>query len=496
MVLDNDTRGWIMTALSGIACMLGASIICVDLIICRIPGKQDFKIQNSDAFLSSSLSLSSGVMLFSALYNMLPSAKSSLQKGGFSPAEASWMLIGLFMAGAVGIQVLSRILHHYIPSHVVDCDHTHEDEEQGHKHDHDHGHGHKAHSSRKAESTEHDHLTMSQSRGAMHQNYGTNSSTMQSPIVTTHSEYEPVEGIPRRPSFTTKVSQLVSTKKDLCDSNGECYGYTEPCGGGCFKIISNRNATRPSKTAHPPLARSASALGIGAADSHHRVANLTDVEEESHLGLPLHEDDNNYFPTNSNGHGHGQNHKRPSSHTSSSSSSTHTDQAPPPDHHHHHVPTNAFLSIGLQTSIAIALHKLPEGFITYATNHANPKLGFTVFIALFIHNITEGFAMALPLYLAINHRGKAMIWSALLGGVSQPLGAGVAAIWFKVSGKEGESPSEGVNGGMFAIVAGIMASVALQLLSQSLDLTHNRNLCIAFAFIGMGILGVSSALTA
>jgi hypothetical protein len=70
-----------MTALSGIgktvllllmlhhadsatACTLGASIIAVDLIICKIPGHQNFRIQDSNAFLSSSLSLSFGVMVW------------------------------------------------------------------------------------------------------------------------------------------------------------------------------------------------------------------------------------------------------------------------------------------------------------------------------------------------------------------------------------------------------------------------------------------------
>jgi ZIP family zinc transporter len=167
-----------------------------------------------------------------------------------------------------------------------------------------------------------------------------------------------------------------------------------------------------------------------------------------------------------------------------------------PELHHHHVPSNAFLAIGLQTSIAIALHKLPEGFITYATNHANPQLGFSVFLALFIHNITEGFAMALPLYLAINSRAKAMVISFALGGLSQPIGAAVAAVWFKLAGNGTWAPQEGVYGGMFAITAGIMASVALQLFSESLDLTHSRALCMVGAFAGMGILGVSSALTA
>jgi ZIP family zinc transporter len=180
------------------------------------------------------------------------------------------------------------------------------------------------------------------------------------------------------------------------------------------------------------------------------------------------------------------------------SSDSHSDHHDHHHSHHHHVPTNVFLSIGLQTSIAIALHKLPEGFITYATNHANPRLGFSVFLALFIHNITEGFAMALPLYLAINSRWKAMFWSTVLGGFTQPLGAGVAALWFHAAGREedGGGPGERVYGVMFSLTAGVMAMVALQLFGESLDLTHSRQLCFGFAFVGMGILGLSSALTA
>lgn len=45
------------------ACIIGASIICVDIIVRKFPGKRNFKIQDSDTFLSSSLSLSFGVMV-------------------------------------------------------------------------------------------------------------------------------------------------------------------------------------------------------------------------------------------------------------------------------------------------------------------------------------------------------------------------------------------------------------------------------------------------
>lgn len=87
-------------------------------------------------------------MLFSALYSMLPSAKSSLIDGGFTPKHAAWTLIACFLGGVIGIQVISRIMHHFIPSHVVDCEHTHEEpvKENGHAHedDHEHEHDHEA----------------------------------------------------------------------------------------------------------------------------------------------------------------------------------------------------------------------------------------------------------------------------------------------------------------------------------------------------------------
>ncbi len=61
--MDNDTRGWLMSGFSGLACILGASVICVDIPIRLIPSKRHFRIQESNAFLACSLSLSFGVMV-------------------------------------------------------------------------------------------------------------------------------------------------------------------------------------------------------------------------------------------------------------------------------------------------------------------------------------------------------------------------------------------------------------------------------------------------
>lgn len=439
---------------------------------------------------------------------MLPSAKKYLEKGGLSPRAATLILMACFLVGALGISILSQILHQYIPHSVVDCDHEHGDEEEGKIND---------------EETAQSHHPMQEQvnglphvdghhEGHVHRSYGT------------HENLDPTPP-GRRPSLHTaissKVSQLVTGSKKYCDEHGQCFGYSDTCGTECFK---NALTTRPPRlhtaksSGHLASIRpSGASRAQTSAVPHERQPLLQDVDETAPLqpttsgpaaldgsvaSLPS---VNGYLLTTANTDQDQtslRKHSRSSSPSASTSSHSHHGHDHPHDHtapqHHHHVPTNVFLSIGLQTSTAIALHKIPEGFITYATNHANPTLGFSIFLALFIHNITEGFALALPLYLAINSRWKAMFWSALLGGVSQPLGAGVAALSFRIAGRgKGEDElGDRVYGCMFAVTAGIMAMVSLQLLGESLDLTHSRRLCFVSAFCGMGILGLSSALTA
>ncbi len=87
--------------------MVGASVICVDLVVQRFPGHGNFRIQDSSVFLACSLSLSFGVMLFSALYSMLPSSKHYFKAAGYSDQAAGLALMGCFVAGFFGIQVVS-----------------------------------------------------------------------------------------------------------------------------------------------------------------------------------------------------------------------------------------------------------------------------------------------------------------------------------------------------------------------------------------------------
>lgn len=448
--------------------------------------------------------------LFTSLYSMLPTSKRYLTKAGWSPRASAYALIGLFLAGVIVIRLLSGLIHRYIPSHVVDCAHTHEPE-----HDPERG-------------------RVEEPARIENENLDVDGSTERTPLLkrieprsftSTPAVLQAGQAGPRnlhkkeplRTRLTRQISVLVGGVKPLCDENGPCYGFSQTCGGECTKTLVAKPTNLPDENARPLR--------------HHRSMTRfeeptwpSDDEESGNLHVPSRWPQNHpralsegaqrisYLDGSSS-----SSHSEFLEHRCKSSDNAHSDDVNDQqqqgedendDHqhspqHHHHVPQNAFLSIGLQTSVAIALHKLPEGFITYATNHASPTLGMTVFLALFIHNISEGFAMALPLYLALNSRWKAMFWSSLLGGISQPAGAGLAALWIwgsqKASGDNGSEmsgPSWGVYGGLFAATAGIMTSVALQLFSEGLSLTHNRNLGIGFAIAGMGLMGLSFALTA
>jgi zinc transporter, ZIP family len=452
------------------------------------------------------------LQLFSALYSMLPQSKAYFKEAGYSTRAASYLLIGLFLAGVAGIQVLSRILHHFIPSHVVDCDHTHDEEEakdheemSEHAHDDEHTNGLPITKCHAEPIQEDDEDTPLLSRVT---SLSPRKPHVESPPENVESREQTFHTAPSRRismmprTLTRTLTRYVSGQKSSCDETGPCMGFTDPCGQDCFKAARRRGSVLSPHGPFPQIRAPTWRSGTHAPAFAETEDEHLDPNEIPGRQAHYHAEAVDARPVmnrsrTSTHHFHHPEHQHYSISGSERRPSHQSHSMTGAREHHHHVPTNAFMSIGLQTSLAIALHKAPEGFITYATNHANPTLGFAVFMALFIHNITEGFAMSLPLYLAIGSRVKAIAWSSFLGGASQPLGAAVAALWFKLAnGSDLGSPTEGVYGGMFAVTSGVMTSVALSLFAESLQLSHNKGTCIAFAFLGMGILGVSSALTA
>ncbi|TGZ77348.1 Zinc/iron permease [Ascodesmis nigricans] len=441
-MIPNDQRGWILACASGVACVVGACLVNLDLFLHIVPRWRHFSIQRSTTFLAASLSLSFGVMFFSALSSLLPEGREYFLQNGYLPGEAAAASIGYFLVGVLGLQIVSELLHRCLPSSIVNCD--------------EHGFEPKEPIATESQAEE---GRAEHSNGHIHEHGHHPEVTERTPLVDSE-----------RPSLRHAVTD-VFVKRRPCEAGvGKCYGYGDhACQQRCGGAVCVGMCTDGPGASTPLIEEEDVDDFLETQEVHHQPAN-GHAKPHSVRSRPQSIKHGPHHHHHVHDHTHG--HEHPEG--------------------HHHVARNRFLSIGLQTAIAVALHKFPEGFITYATNHANPDLGFTVFVALFVHNIAEGFAMVLPLYLAFASRTKAVLWASLLGGFAQPIGAGIA--WacftnrdFKLNG--------GAYGVLFCITSGIMCSVGLQLFSQAIQIHHGSRLAFVFAFIGMGILGFSNALT-
>ncbi|RIA98731.1 ZIP zinc transporter-domain-containing protein [Glomus cerebriforme] len=194
-----------------------------------------------------------------------------------------------------------------------------------------------------------------------------------------------------------------------------------------------------------------------------------------------------------------------------------------PHHHpHHHIKSDQdqqLMRVGIQTALAISIHKFPginltivtqalpciksneifliyiEGLITFVTSQVSPTIGLALFVAIALHNISEGFTIALPLYLATHSRTKSFLYACLLGGLSQPLGALIGYLFLKES-ELACWDHDFIYGVLFAAVGGLMGVICIQgMLPQAIkNDKSDGNVVSIFFFIGILIMGVSSAL--
>ncbi|CAO3638546.1 unnamed protein product [Cunninghamella blakesleeana] len=172
--------------------------------------------------------------------------------------------------------------------------------------------------------------------------------------------------------------------------------------------------------------------------------------------------------------------------TSSSSSST-TSTINANDHHH---PSNDFYQMGIQTALALCIHKFPEGLIMFISNEASTELGVSIGLAICLHNLIEGAMIALPLYYATKSRTKAFLFAAILGGASQPIGA---LIGYLLIGSI--SQDDYLFGILFAIVSGMMLYISIQSMLPQAIKADDRYVTMFF-FLGIVSVGFISLLHA
>ena len=137
---------------------------------------------------------------------------------------------------------------------------------------------------------------------------------------------------------------------------------------------------------------------------------------------------------------------------------------------------NKLYRVGVMNIIAIIIHNIPEGIITYVVSSNNLKLGITLAISTALHNIPEGIAISLPIYYSKKSRKGAMVYT-FISGISELFGAVIGFMFFK---------SISFMPYLFLIVSGIMIYISLfELLPQAISY---KNIKTTLVGIILGII--------
>ena len=111
--------------------------------------------------------------------------------------------------------------------------------------------------------------------------------------------------------------------------------------------------------------------------------------------------------------------------------------------------------------IAIILHNIPEGILTFIATNLNVKFGLSLTLAIAMHNIPEGIAISVPIYYSTGNKFKTFLY-VLVSSLSEPFGALLSFLFFK------QLNNQLFLGIVFSLVCGIMIYISLfELLKES-----------------------------
>ncbi|AOA63178.1 Zinc transporter [Komagataella phaffii CBS 7435] len=393
----NQYNGWTFVLLSSLLTILGALTVYLDSIYNALTPKwlskrYPLQITGNNNFLTCSLALSSGCLMFTSMFKLLPSSLEYFQQY-FKDSELFALRYTLlfYVLGMLFCGILNMIIHFLTSDSIVHCVHDTEandpvDDHGAHDHHNNHSHDHN--------SEHHEH------------------------------QHRPMEMLSSRKSL---VDIALSKIKDQ-PLDGNCHGYTtvDQCKSAELEpLLSNSSANNSpiySQTGH-------------------------DMENSDVFS--------NYE-----------------------------------EHHHHHVntPTSKLLSIGVQTLLAITLHKFPEGFILYSTSKVNPELGVAIFLSMFIHNYIEGMSMCLPLFFALDSRLKAVSIVSLVGGLAQPLGAYLGYLYFQTHTINNRTNF--VFAVLIAATSGFLTIIGLQMFASSLSFGGSQFKVLTCCTTGIALISL------
>ena len=149
--------------------------------------------------------------------------------------------------------------------------------------------------------------------------------------------------------------------------------------------------------------------------------------------------------------------------------------------------SNNLKKIGIVSLIAIILHNIPEGIITFMVSEVNIHLGIKLAIGISMHNIPEGISIAIPLYYATGKKLKTFI-VVLIAGLSEILGAILCYIFLK------NIINDFLIGITFSLISGIMINISLKELFPESFSYKEKKLIILGTILGSLIMIISHIL--
>lgn len=511
-------QGFVLVGLSVLTTLAGCSVIYADVLYQWLfPARYDahpFHIHNDKTFLVSSLALSSGCLLLTSLYKLLPEAHEYLDRVvqlHKSQFRLKTTLFGCYFLGIIFCTLLNLVVHMFTSESLVHCAHEGEEDHEAHSHSHSSGNG--------EEHTVHSHSHNDHHDGP---DATDNDNPTDAPHTHSHNHAEIVPvakalvvetphaaATANRQPMARNLSLLDISLKALKGEKmtGDCYGDLDCCASDIMghypsNVGKHCHDAHHGNTLHfctmPSndniLFMDEDRLYTNKDQFHNRFPSV-DVKspllgQQQHLLLQTADSsagDSGYGSTSSHTDLElGGSHEHEHAHDS------HVHENP----HHHHIktPLSRLLSIGIQTLVAVVFHKLPEGFIMYATSKASSQLGLMIFVSMFIHNFVEGFTMTLPLYVALGSRWKAILLGGVLGSLAQPLGALAGWLTFRGGFDMDDNFNLLVLGALLALTAGFLGYISLQMFASSISFGGRQDSVMSWAFLGIFLICVSDIL--
>jgi ZIP family zinc transporter len=137
---------------------------------------------------------------------------------------------------------------------------------------------------------------------------------------------------------------------------------------------------------------------------------------------------------------------------------------------------NNLYKIGIVSMVAIVLHNLPEGIITFLTSSLDKSIGINLAFTIAIHNILEGISISIPIFYSTKSYKKTFIY-LLISALSEPLGGLISYFLFK------DIISNFFIGLLLSIVSGIMIYISVFTLYSYINKNKKNYLLIAGGFI-------------